>query len=87
MEDISVWWLPKENAMASKITDDVMDALQCCRLKAYLVLQGEQGVQTTYEKLLIDQRVGLQPKRIEKIRREYSETEVASPSYSPKLPK
>jgi hypothetical protein len=64
--------------MASRITDDVIDALQYCRLKAYLVLRGEEGVQSAYEKLLIEQRTSLQPKAIEKIRREYRDTEVAS---------
>jgi predicted RecB family nuclease len=64
--------------MASRITGDVIDALQYCALKAYLVLRGEEGVQSAYEKLLIEQRGSLQPKAIEKIRREYNETEVAS---------
>jgi predicted RecB family nuclease len=55
-----------------------MDALQHCRLKAYFQLRGEQGTQSGYEKLLIEQRVNQQPKAIEKIRRDYSETEVAA---------
>jgi predicted RecB family nuclease len=63
--------------MASMITDRVVDALQHCRLKAYLLLHGAEGIQTTYEKLLIEQRVSLRPKALEKIRQEYSETEVA----------
>jgi hypothetical protein len=64
--------------MSSRITDDVMDALQHCRLKAYFELRGEQGTQSGYEKLLIEQRVNQQPTTIEKIRRDHSETEVAA---------
>jgi predicted RecB family nuclease len=64
--------------MSSRITDDVIDALLHCRLKAYFQLRGEQGPQSGYEKLLIEQRVNQQPKTIEKIRRCYSETEVAT---------
>jgi predicted RecB family nuclease len=64
--------------MSSKITGDVIDALQHCRLKAYFHLRGEQGAQSGYEKLLIEQRANLEPKIIEKIRREYSEAEIAT---------
>ena len=53
--------------MSSSITDDVIDALQHCRLKAYFQLRGEQGTQSGYEKLLIEQRSNLEPKAIEKI--------------------
>lgn len=42
--------------MSSKITSDVVDALQHYRLKAYYQLRGEQGTQSAYEKLLIEQR-------------------------------
>jgi predicted RecB family nuclease len=65
-------------AMACRITDDVINALQHCRLKAYFRLRGEEGVQCGYEKLLIEQRANSQRDAIEKIRREYSETEVAT---------
>jgi hypothetical protein len=53
--------------MSSRITDDVIDALQHCRLKAYFELHGEQGARSGYEKLLIEQRANLQPRTIEKI--------------------
>jgi predicted RecB family nuclease len=64
--------------MAFRITDDVINALQHCRLKAYFRLRGEEGAQCGYEKLLIEQRANAQRKAIEKIRREYSEAEVAT---------
>jgi predicted RecB family nuclease len=47
-------------------------------LKAYFQLRGEQGSPSGYEKLLVEQRADLQPKVIGKIRREYSENEVAT---------
>jgi predicted RecB family nuclease len=65
-------------AMACRITDDVINALQHCRLKAYFRLRGEGGAPCGYEKLLIEQRANARRKAIEKIRREYSETEVAT---------
>src|SRR3984893_17378517 len=68
----------KGDAMSTRITDDVIEALQCCRLKAYFQLRGEQGVRAGYEKLLIEQRANLKPKAIEKIRREYREPEFAT---------
>src|SRR5665647_2989016 len=64
--------------MCSRITDDVIDALQHCRLKAYFQLRGEQGAQSGYEKLLIRQRAELQQKAIEKIRSDHTENEVAT---------
>jgi predicted RecB family nuclease len=64
--------------MCSRITDDVIDALQHCRLKAYFQLRGEQGARSGYEKLMIEQRADLQPKAIERIRRDNPETEVAT---------
>ena len=42
--------------MACRITDDVINALQHCRLKAYFQLHGEAGAQCGYEKLLIEQQ-------------------------------
>ncbi|MBI5321859.1 TM0106 family RecB-like putative nuclease [Bradyrhizobium sp.] len=60
------------------ITDDVIDALQHCRLKAYFHLRGEQGSQCGYEKLLVEQRANAQPKAIEKIRRDYSGKEITT---------
>jgi predicted RecB family nuclease len=68
----------KGDAMSTRITDDVIEALQYCRLKAYFQLRGEQGVRSGYEKLLIEQRANLKPKAIEKIRREYREPEFAT---------
>lgn len=64
--------------MACRITDDVIDALQHCRLKAFYKLGGEVGFRCSYESLLIEQRANAQRKAIEKIRREYSETDVAT---------
>ncbi len=64
--------------MPCRITDNVINALQHCHLKAYFQLRGEEGVQCGYEKLMIEQRANAQRKAIEKIRREYSETDVAA---------
>ena len=64
--------------MSSRITDDVIDALQYCRLKAYFLLHGEQGGLSGYEKLLVEQRTNLQPQATDKIRHVYSEPEVAT---------
>jgi predicted RecB family nuclease len=64
--------------MVCRITDGVINALQHCRLKAHFQLHGEVGVQCGYEKLLIEQRANVQRKAIEKIRREYNETEVVT---------
>jgi hypothetical protein len=64
--------------MSSRITGAVIEAMQYCRLKAYFLLRGEEGIQSNYQKLLIEQRANLQPKAIEKIRHEYNETEVAT---------
>src|SRR6202790_3740798 len=64
--------------MVCRVTDDVTNALQHCRLKAYFRLHGEAGVQCGYEKLLLEQRANVQRKAIEKVRREYSETEMAT---------
>ncbi len=54
--------------MSSRITDAVIEAMQHCRLKAYFLLRGEKGIQSSYEKLLIEQRANLQPKAVEKSR-------------------
>jgi len=64
--------------MACRITDDIIDSLQHCRLKAFLKLNGEVGSRCGYESLLIEQRANAQRKAIEKIQREYSETDVAT---------
>lgn len=64
--------------MPSKITGDIIDALQHCRLKAHFLLCGEQGIQSGYEKLQIEQRVDLRHKTIEKIRHNYSKTELVT---------
>jgi predicted RecB family nuclease len=63
--------------MDCKIADDVIDALQHCRLKAFYKLGGEVGSRSGYESLLIEQRANAQRKAIEKIRRDYSEPDVA----------
>ena len=64
--------------MVCRITDDIINALQHCRLKAYFQLHGEAGAPCGYEKLLIEQRANVQRKAIEKIRREHGETEMAT---------
>jgi len=64
--------------MACRITDDVINALQHCRLKAFFKLRGETGAQCGYEKLLVEQRANARRNAIEKIRREYSKAEVAT---------
>jgi predicted RecB family nuclease len=63
--------------MVCRITDDTINALQRCRLKAYFQLHGEAGAPCGYEKLVIEQCANVQRKAIEKIRREYNETEMA----------
>ena len=62
--------------MAAKITHDVLDAQQYCRLKAYFRLCGEEGTKSDLEKLLFDARQELRTKAIGKIRRHYAEEEV-----------
>src|SRR6266404_3651882 len=62
--------------MASKITHDVLDAQQHCRLKAYFRLCGEEGTRSDFEKLLFDARQELRTKAIGKIRWQYAEGEV-----------
>jgi predicted RecB family nuclease len=63
--------------MVCRITDDTINALQRCRLKAYFQLHGETGAPCGYEKLVIEQCANVQRKAVEKIRREYNETEMA----------
>jgi hypothetical protein len=46
--------------MAGRITDNVIDALHHCRMKAYLHLHGNAGGQCGYEKLMIEQRANVQ---------------------------
>lgn len=58
--------------MASKITNEVIDALQHCRLKAYYRLHGEEGTKSGFEDLQIERRAELRPKAIAKVRREYT---------------
>lgn len=53
--------------MASKITHDVLDAQQYCRLKAYFRLCGEEGTKSDFEKLLFDARQGLRANAFGKI--------------------
>ena len=62
--------------MASKITHDVLDAQQHCRLKGYFRLCEEEGAKSDFEKLLFDARQELRTKAIGKIRRQYAEGEV-----------
>jgi hypothetical protein len=62
--------------MVSKITHDVLDAQQYCRLKAYFRLRGEEGAKSDFEKLLFDMRQDLRAKAIGKIRRHDAEGDV-----------
>jgi predicted RecB family nuclease len=64
--------------VACRITDDVINALQHCRLKAYLRLHSEKGAQCGYEKLLIERRANAQRQAIEKVRREYGRSGVVT---------
>ena len=64
--------------MVCRVSDDIIDALQHCRLKAYFKLHGQEGPKCGYEKLLIEQRANVQCKAHEKTRREYRETELAT---------
>jgi hypothetical protein len=66
------------NKRPTLVATGVRDGQQDHRLKAYFRLRGEEGAQSGYEKLLIEQRANAQRKAIEKIRREYSETEVVT---------
>src|SRR5438132_7885376 len=66
------------SAMAARITGEVIAALQHCRLKAYFLLRGEEGTKSGYEELQIELRAKLRPKAIDKIRRDYDETDVAT---------
>jgi predicted RecB family nuclease len=64
--------------MVSKITLDVLDAQQHCRLKAYYRLRDEEGIKSDFEQVLLDVRQDLRTKAIAKIRRQYAEGEVAT---------
>jgi hypothetical protein len=64
--------------MTSKITFDVLEALQHCRLKAYFALRGEEGGGSAYQELLLAQRAELRPKAIAKIERNYRKGEVVA---------
>jgi predicted RecB family nuclease len=63
--------------MASKITNDILDAQQHCRLKAHFRLCSEESTKSDFETLLIDARQELRVKAIGKIRRQYAEGELA----------
>jgi predicted RecB family nuclease len=62
--------------MTSRITSDVLEALQNCRLKAYFALRGEEGGRSAYEDLLLAQRAELRPEVIAKIERDYREADI-----------
>jgi hypothetical protein len=64
--------------VAAKITYDVIDAQQHCRLKAYLRLCGEAGTRSDLEQLTCDVRQELRLQAIAKIRRQYREDEIAT---------
>jgi hypothetical protein len=64
--------------MACKITDGVIAALPRCQLKAFYKLSAEVGSRCGYESLLVEQRANAPRRAIEKIRRDYSETDVAT---------
>ncbi|MGA8195957.1 MAG: TM0106 family RecB-like putative nuclease, partial [Acetobacteraceae bacterium] len=62
--------------MASKITRVVLDAQVRCRLKAYFLLCGEEGIKSDIETLLLDARQEVRAKAIGKIRGHYADGEV-----------
>lgn len=64
--------------MASRITNEIIDALQHCRLKAYSLLREEEETKSRYEELQIEQRAELRPKAINKVRHEYNVTDSAT---------
>lgn len=64
--------------MASRITDAVIEAAQQCRLKAYLLLSGEEYNKSSYEKLLIEQHDDLTLRAIGNIKRAHREIDVAT---------
>jgi predicted RecB family nuclease len=64
--------------MSSRITCDVLEALQHCRLKAYFLLRGEEHARSAYEELLLAQRAELRPKAIAKIERDYGKAEMVA---------
>jgi hypothetical protein len=66
--------------MACRITDDVVNALQHCRLKAFFQLRGEAGAQCGYEKLLVEQRANARHNAIER-----SGANIAKPKWRPTL--
>jgi predicted RecB family nuclease len=63
-------------AMASKITHEVLDAQQHCRLKAYFRLRGEEGTKSDFERLRLDARHELRAKATAKVRRQFGRDEV-----------
>jgi predicted RecB family nuclease len=64
--------------MASKITNDVLDAQQHCRLKAHFRLCSETGTKSDFETLLVDARQKLRVKAIGRIRQQYTEGDLAT---------
>ena len=68
--------------MAEEAHDALQDHWRCYRCATALPvkgqLRGEQGTQSGYEKLLIEQHANQEPKLIEKIQREYGEAEIAT---------
>jgi hypothetical protein len=57
----------------SKITFDVLNAQQHCRLKAYVRLHNEEGTKCDFEKLVSEGRQERRAKAVRKIRRQYGE--------------
>jgi predicted RecB family nuclease len=64
--------------MSSTITNEVLEALQHCRLKAYFLLHGEERARSDYEELLLAERAELRPKAMAKIERDYGAAEMAA---------
>jgi predicted RecB family nuclease len=64
--------------VVSKITYDVLDARQRCRLKAFFRLRGEEGTKSELEALFLEMRRELRAKAIEKIRRQCAASELAT---------
>jgi predicted RecB family nuclease len=63
--------------MATKITSEVLESYLHCKFKAHLKLAGEQGSRSDYEGLLVERRVEVRLRAIDKIVAVHQEAEVA----------
>jgi hypothetical protein len=62
--------------MPSKITYDVLEAQQYCRLKAHRRLRGDIGTKSDFEKIVLDTHQEIRAKAVTKIRRQHGEDEL-----------